>query len=275
MRLEEADLENEQELEYLLKKDPEQIEKGLKVIASQVITPKGRVDLLCVDEESVLTMVELKLDQDDDHLKQGINYYDWVFENMDWIRATYPQFKISDEYRPKMILVAKSFTESVVTGAKYFAEVFDIKLYAYKAVKIGDDKFVICNEITVSKVAEIHEKPKTMDDQLNYITDDKVREVFSEAIKIIKSLGENVEVTPTKWGLSFKYRGRNFAAIYPRREAFVIDSKQTDSWYSETEIKKIERVQEIVDKNIKKSFELVGGKPATASEAKSRHSKDT
>ena len=169
--------------------------------------------------------------------------------------------------------VAKNFTESVITGAKYFAEPFDIKLYEYKAVKIGDDKFIICNENKLSKIAEIPEKPKTIDDQLNYITDGKVQEVFSDTIKVIKGLGENVEVTPTKWGISFKYRGRNFAAIYPRREAIVVDWKQSDGWYSETEIKRIERVQEIVQRDIRKSFELEGGKPAIAPETKSKLSK--
>lgn len=259
MPLEEADLKDEQELEYLLKKDPEQIEKGLKVIANQVTTPKGRIDLLCVDEEGVLTVVELKLDQDDDHLKQAINYYDWVFENMEWIRNTYPKFGISDEYLPKIILVASNFTDSVITGAKYFAEIFDIKLYGYKAVKINDKKFIICNEITVPKIPEFPEKPKKIDDHLNYITDDKVRKVCSETIKIIKDLGENIEVTPLKWGISFKYKGKNFTVISPRRGAFAMDWKESDGWYYETGIKRIKRVREIVDKKIKESYKLVGG----------------
>jgi RecB family endonuclease NucS len=59
MHIEEVDLKDERELEDVLKKNPEQIEKGLKLIANQVITPKGRIDLLCVDKEGVLTIVEL------------------------------------------------------------------------------------------------------------------------------------------------------------------------------------------------------------------------
>lgn len=260
MRLEEADLENEQELEYLLKKDPEQIEKGLRVIANQVITPKGRIDLLCVDKEGVLTLVELKLDQDDDHLKQAINYFDWVFENMDWIKSTYSKFKISDEYMPKMILVAKSFTESVILEAKYFAESFDIKLYGYKAVTINDEKFIISNEINIPKIPEIPEKPKKIDDHLNYITDDKVRNVCIGTMKILKAFSKNVEVAAKKWGITFKLKGRNFAIIYPRRESFVIEWKENGGWTYETNIKKIERVQEIIEQNVKKSFELGRGK---------------
>jgi hypothetical protein len=43
MELAEADVNDELELEILLKKRPNQIEKGLKVIENQVITPKGRI----------------------------------------------------------------------------------------------------------------------------------------------------------------------------------------------------------------------------------------
>lgn len=260
MNIEEVDLKDEKELEDLIKKNPEQIEKGLKVIANQVITPKGRIDLLCVDKEGVLTIVELKVDQDDDHLKQAINYYDWVFENMDWLRNNYPAFSISNETRPKIILVAKNFTDSVITSAKYFAEVFDIKLYVYKALKIDGERFVVCNEIALPAIREIPEKPKTVTDHLNYITDEEVRRVCNETIKLIKNLAEDVEVTPTKWGISFKYKGRNFAALYPRRESFLLQWKEGEYWPSETNLKNIERVKELFEEKIRKAFELVGGK---------------
>jgi hypothetical protein len=261
MPLEEADLKDEQELEYLLKKDPEQIEKGLIVIANQVITPKGRIDLLCVDKEKVLTVVEIKLDQDDDHLMQTISYYDWVFENMEWIRNTYPKFGISDEYPPKIILVARNFTENVIIEAKYFAANFDIKLYIYQAVKVDDRKFIICNEIVLPKIPEFPEKPKTIRDHLTYITDEEVQEVCNKTIQTIENLGENIETSPKKWGITFKYKGRNFAAIYPRRAAFVIDWKERDEWHSETGIRKIERAQQIAYEKIRKSYVLVGGTP--------------
>jgi Holliday junction resolvase-like predicted endonuclease len=260
MHIEEVDLKDERELEDVLKKNPEQIEKGLKLIANQVITPKGRIDLLCVDKEGVLTIVELKVEQDDDHLKQAINYYDWVFENMDWLRNTYSTFSISNENRPKIILIAKNFTDSVITSAKYFGEVFDIKLYVYKALKINNERFVICNEIALPTIHEIPEKPKTITDHLNYITDEEVRKVCNETIELIKGLAENIEVTPIKWGISFKYKGRNFAALYPRRESFVLQWKESEYWPYETNLKKIERVRELIEEKIKKAFELVGGK---------------
>jgi len=84
MPLEEADLKDETELENLLKKDPEQIEKGLKTIANQVPTPKGRIDLLCTDAEGVLTVIEIKLASDENQLNQTIKYYNCRFCHYDF-----------------------------------------------------------------------------------------------------------------------------------------------------------------------------------------------
>lgn len=81
MGFQEADVKDETELETLLKRYPDQIEKGLKIIDNQIITPKGRFDLLGVDVDRVLTIIELKVKRDDDHLKQAINYFDWILEN--------------------------------------------------------------------------------------------------------------------------------------------------------------------------------------------------
>lgn len=270
MQIEEVDLRDEKELEELLKRNPDQIEKGLKFIANQVITPKGRIDLLCVDKEGVLTIVELKVDQDDDHFKQAINYYDWVFENIDWLRNTYQTFSISSEERPKIILVAKNFTDGVITSAKYFAEVFDIKLYTYKALKVNGETFVICNEVNIPPIREVPEKPLSIKEHLDYITDENVRRVVSDTINLIKGFGDDVEASATKNRISFKYKGRFIAAIYPRRESFVLQWKEGEEWPYETNLKRFERVKELIDEKIKKSFEAVGGKLSSTKEEPSQ-----
>ena len=71
MVLEEAEITDEKELEYLLKSNVEQIEKGLKVVGSQIRTPKGRLDILCRDFDDVLTVIELKTTTDEEQLQQA------------------------------------------------------------------------------------------------------------------------------------------------------------------------------------------------------------
>jgi hypothetical protein len=258
LELTEADVNDEVELEALLKRRPNQIEKGLKVIENQVLTPKGRIDLLCVDTDNILTIVELKVKRDDDHLKQAINYFDWAWENSLWIGKVYPKFKIDSEYYPKIILVAPDFTESVVTGAKYFKEIADIILLKYTVLKHEEKKYVVCTEVKVPDVKETMEKPRTVKDKINYIKVEGVKKACEKTIEEIRNLGSNVEVSVTKSRIVFKYQGRNFASVISRREFFYIEWKEADSWYVE-DVKQFGKAEEIINNNVRKAYKLVGG----------------
>lgn len=259
MGLTEADVEDEVELESLLKKNPNQIEKGLKVIANQVITPKGRIDLLCVDTDGVLTIVELKVKRDDDHLKQAINYFDWVLENSLWIGKVYPKFKIDQKSLPKIILVAPDFTDSVVTGAKYFNTFADTTLLKYKVVGHEEKKYVVCTEVRIPDVYEIIEAPRKIEDEINYIKVESVRKACEKAVEAIKKLGKDIEASATKSRIVFKYQGRNFASVSSRREFFYIEWKEEDGWYEEA-VKQFSEAEEIISNNVQKAYELIGGK---------------
>lgn len=261
MPLEEADLKDETELENILKKDPEQIEKGLKVIANQVNTPKGRIDLLCTDAESTLTIVETKLTSDENHLNQTIKYYDWAIENIDWVRDAY-KVKIADQ-KPRIILVASDFDEDLLSMAKYWNEYISaITPYRYKCVNIEKKKYIVCSEVLLYSPKDIQEKPKTLEDHLTYIIDEKVKENCIKGIERIKKFSDkNIEVVPTKYRLAFKFRGRNFAILRTKRESFILEWKsEEEKWPLKTGLKKIDQINEVIDNDIKRAFCLVGGK---------------
>jgi len=261
MKLEERDLKDETELECLLKKNPDQIEKGLKIIDNQVTTPKGRIDLLGVDADGALTVVELKVKRDDDHLKQAINYFDWVLVNSPWVAKVYPKFKIDPKYLPKIILIAPDFTNSVITGSKYFGSfVTDLTLLKYTVVGY-EEKYVVCTEVKIPDISQIFEEPRTIAEEIEYIKNASVREACKETIEQIKKIGKDVEPKTTKSGLVFKYQGRNFAAIYSRREFFYLEWKQEDGWENEA-IRKLDKAVEIINNKITKAYELMGGKIA-------------
>ena len=48
--------------------------------------------MLCVDDQSVLTIVEIKLESDEHHMEQAVIYFDWVLSNIDWIKNSYPKY---------------------------------------------------------------------------------------------------------------------------------------------------------------------------------------
>lgn len=254
-----SDVDDEVELEALLKKNPDGIEEGLRVINNQVSTPKGRIDLLCVDSDNVLTIVELKVKIDDDQLKQATNYFDWALENLPWIASIYPKFNIDTTSWPKIILVAPDFTDSVMTGAKYLTWEADIAMYKYLTISHEGKKEVFCSEVMIPEIAEVPSEPRTIEDETNYIKDDNVRKAFVQTLESIKSLGDDIEPRATQSRVVFKYRGRNFANLASKRSFFYVGWKE-GSESKKVKVKQFEEAQGFVEEKVKRAYESVGGK---------------
>lgn len=255
MAMEEANIKDETELEAICKKDPEQIEKDLKVIDNQIPIPPTnmRLDLLCVDSKGVLTIVELKVNSDEHQMEQIIMYYDWALSNLDWIKNAYPKHKIKDE-TPRLILVAKTFPPKVVTLAKYISDVVTkVDLFTYKGIKVNEKKEIICVEFPLPPVPEIAEKPKTADEIEGYIKDEKVKKECNKVREYIKNIDiDNIEEAPTKYSITYKFKGRNLCSIDPRTGYFWMGWRHTDgSWKTEGDIKTFEEAKEIIDEDIK------------------------
>ena len=258
MVIEKATVKDELELESLFKRNPEQIERGLRVLGSQIRTPPtdSKIDLLCVDSEGVITVIELKLESDEHQMEQIMMYYDWALSNLDWIKNAYPKYQIKDE-RPRLILIAKSFPERVITLAKYVNEaVTKVDLYTYSAIKVEDKKEVVCTEYRLPQVPEIKEKPKTPEEIIGYIKDDKIKSVCKKVLEDIKNIdSQNIEEGTTKYSIVFKYKGRNICSIDPRRDSFVIGWRDaTGEWKWQTGITSYEQAKELIEEEIKNSY---------------------
>lgn len=66
VRIKSVELKELEELEPLLVKNPDLIEEGMKVLARQLQTDIGRLDILAVDSEGALVIIELKDEIDDE-----------------------------------------------------------------------------------------------------------------------------------------------------------------------------------------------------------------
>ena len=253
------EIKDERELENILNYSPESIEKGLKIIDNQIITSKGRIDLLGVDADKVLTIIELKVSKDDDQFKQAVNYFDWVLENSLWLAKVYKKFDIDEVHKPRIILVAPSFTESVITSAKYFRPFADVTLLKYVCVGAEEEKAVVCIEVRIPDLSEIPENPNTIDSEIDYLKVEDVKDTCKKTIALINNLGKNVVSKPTNSYIAFKYKGKNFASLSTRREYFYIGWREEDGNWNYEQIKDFDEIEKIID-NIKKAYKTVGGK---------------
>ena len=252
----EVELKDEVEMQTLISKQLPQIEKGLALINQKVkIGGEKEIDILALDSDEILTIIELKVDSDENQLIQALGYFDWAFQNIDWMKNAY-SVKIADN-TPRIILIAKEFSQKILLLAKYLKEQIDIKLFTYKTYLIENKKVVFFSDFPISSAPEIIEKPKEINEHLEYIKEPKIKTLAKNTIEKIEQLDkEHITTNSKKWGIVFKYDGRNFAELYPKREAFELKWKEEPEWAVERQIKKPDRVAEIIQQNIILAIEL-------------------
>jgi hypothetical protein len=134
-----------------------QIEKGLTVICSNVpINERTALDILCHDSNGQLVILQVDVKEDDIMLLHGIQSLDYVDKFKSFLKATYNKHKIDDKEKPRLILIAPSFSDAVrqaVEGMKGIR----IDLYEWEYLKLGDHKGLRLQPIFTWKPME---KPK-------------------------------------------------------------------------------------------------------------------
>ncbi|MDH7477327.1 MAG: endonuclease NucS [Candidatus Bathyarchaeota archaeon] len=162
MSIEKISIESRHELEQMITNEINQIEKGLTVICSNVpINEKASLDILCHDNNGQLVILQLDVKEDDIMLLHGIQSLDYVDKFKSFLKATYNKHKIDDKEKPRLILIAPSFSDAVrraVEGMKGIR----IDLYEWEYLKLGDHKGLRLQPIFTCKPIEKpkEEKPK-------------------------------------------------------------------------------------------------------------------
>lgn len=224
---------NEGSLEELIRHYSSKIEEGLIYIDHQVKTDRDkRLDVLMVDSGGALIVAELKVLEDDGMLLQGIDYYDYVTRNHEFICRTYSKHKIKPSEQPRLMFIAPSFSIGFLERCKWLS--IPMSLYTFQCITIENDNdiipvFVNVNPPTIMKPPI----PRMSVDQiLEYITDLDVRGLASDFLKEIKNWDEdNITLDPIQGWVSLKYRGRVIAYLGPRRRFFGLEiSNNEGNW---------------------------------------------
>lgn len=128
-------VENKQELEQMITKQIDQIEKGLTIVCSHVpINDKTTLDILCHDNDGQLVILQLNINEDDNMLLRGIQSLDYVDKFKSFLKATYDKYKINEKKKPRLILVAPSFSETLCHAVEYMQGV-NIDMYGWEYLK--------------------------------------------------------------------------------------------------------------------------------------------
>jgi hypothetical protein len=192
MKSKSSQVKDETELETLVTSHVEAVEPELIYLDHQRKTERGPLDVLCVDQEGVFVVMELKIKEDDAMFMQALEYLDYVNENVDRFASFYTrklkhekqEIEIDKSSPPRIVLVAPSFSETLKKCAKYVDEDYPISLKQFKLLrhkKTGEAALVFI-DVPVEE-PEIFVEAKTPDDHLGKISDPRLRDLCKEIIE--------------------------------------------------------------------------------------------
>jgi|YelNatPaOPRAMG01_1025707.scaffolds.fasta_scaffold03633_16 hypothetical protein len=162
MSIEKISIESRHELEQMIVNEINLVEKGLTVICSNVpVNDKTTLDVLCHDGNGQLVIVQLNVQEDDAMLLQGLQSLDYVDKFKSFLKATYNKHKIDDKEKPRLILIAPSFSDAVRRAVESMKGI-RIDLYEWEYLKLGDHKGLRLQPIFTWKHAE---KPKEREEK--------------------------------------------------------------------------------------------------------------
>ena len=237
---------SETQLEEMVRKAPDLIEEGLRYIDHQKRTERGPLDVLFADSGKALVIAELKVVEDDGMLVQGMDYYDYITNNIEGLARAYKDKKIDPTQKLRLFLIAPSFSISLLNRCKWID--IPISLFTIQYIAFEDDPkeiVPIFKEITIPSMptkVEVY----TLEQRLSYITDNKVRKTVENLLSEIKEWDkDNILIEPTKYDISIKVSGRVFSYIGPRRKHFMIYTYDTDGEWKGFPVKSDEDLKDV------------------------------
>jgi len=140
MSIEKIKVERRSELEEMVAKELNQIGTDLMMICNNVpINDKATLDVLCHDNKGQLVILQLSASEDDIMLLHGIQSLDYVDKFKSFLKATYNKNNIDDKAKPRLVLIAPSFSDAVRHVVESMKGL-NIDLYEWEYLRIGDNK---------------------------------------------------------------------------------------------------------------------------------------
>lgn len=221
---------DEKKLEDMARQAPHLIEEGLRFVDQQRRAGRGPLDVLFVDSGSALVVAELKAHPDDGMLMQGLDYYDSVSANLDRIARAYSRFNVDASQRPRLMLIAPSFSQTLINRCKWVDDELKLSLFAYKYIVAKESKqdTLVFIEIEMPARPEVGEEP-TLDALLAYIKDEQIRALGKRLFDDIKAWNPNAVVVRSRKGYAPIFvNGKKLADWAPVRQAWRVWTNDED-----------------------------------------------
>ncbi len=251
---------SERKLEDLVRQAPDLIEAGLRFVDHQAFTTRGPLDVLLVDSGPALIVGELKVVEDDTMLVQGIDYYDYVFRNLDGFTRAYSRYNIDTRQPPRLFLIAPSFSVTLLNRIKWID--IPIRLFTFQCIEFEDAKgelVPIYKEVTPPELPDSYIGGYSLDDRYSYITDLRIRALAQQVVAEIQEWdSQPIFPEATKYDISIKLSLRVLALIGPRRKHFMIYTSDAEGKWAGFSVNS-EADLEIVKPLLRATFNRMSG----------------
>lgn len=249
---------DEKDLHIIIREEKEALEEELEILGYEVNIGGKKPDFLCKDSESALTVVEIKLEEDENIIWQGLKYYNEVEKNKYFIVNMYKN-KIDPEKKTRIILIAKRFSDDQRRICNYIKP--KIELYEYITIKDENNKKGIVFQQREIPLISTLDSPAKISDRRAYLKIEDLKKEFDKITNQIKSMSnEGLEEYPTNSYVAYSYRNKIIAAIITKRNSFEIivnhwdESKQNIVNQDKKIIEKAEEEYAEIIKKIKLSL---------------------
>ena len=246
---------SESQLEDLVRQSPELIEQGLKYVDHQKKVEAGRLDVLMVDSGNALVVAELKVEEDDGILLQGLDYYDYVVTNAESYARLYKKFDIDPSQKPRLLLIAPGFSVTLLNRVKWINA--PITLFTYRCVEFEDKRGEMVPVYTEVSLPRPPEPPVsvTLDDHYAYITDPVFRKAAQSFVDELRSWdSQRVTSDANQNDISMKVSGRVFAYVSAYRKYFKVYTHDREGNWEGYKTDRL-KVLDDVKKKVRANFE--------------------
>jgi hypothetical protein len=251
---------SEKELEDMLKDNLHLVEEGLKFIDNQIAAGCGPLDILAVDSGNSLVVIELKIGESDEMLMQAIDYYHWVFEHIDSLKRMYPTSGVDYRQMPRLILIAQSFSSTLLKRALYLT--VQPELFTYKCLEAEGKRGLLFEAVNLQPLPPLPPSPKSKQDFIDYVTAATVRDLLKIACDELCDLSGDVgdvEQYTTQTYIGYRIKGKKvFAILYPRRSAFWIETNDEEGDWKGYKIQTEDDYRRILS-NVKRTYKVFEG----------------
>jgi hypothetical protein len=223
--LSKANARTEKELHGIIQKELDALEEGLELIKYEFGTGQGIPDFLCADSGGRLTIIEVKLGEDEDVLFQAMRYYSPIDRDRYAIAKAFPESKIDPSSHPRIVLIAERFSDDLRRLCTLVHP--DVELFEYSLLSTPDHKTgIYFHPVSLPRAEEEPSGQVGLEDLAEYITSKKMRELFETKVGQLSSLRLDIERYYTQSYVGFKFKGRKIGYVWVMRKSFEMGASR-------------------------------------------------